>query len=331
MHRLIGSLVILLSFAGGWTWMDYRIFPQRAVLNRAPVVFEIAPGEGVKVIAQRLHRQGITDRPLWFLLRAHLGGVAAKLKFGEYEIPGGLTQAQLLDLLASGKVKHYAVTVPEGWRYAQFRELLSRTAVQGSDGAEITDAELMSELGMPGQSPEGWFYPDTYFYAKGMSPLDLLRRAHRKMRSRLEQEWTQRQPGLPLTTPYEALILASIVEKETARGEERPRIAGVFLRRLDKGMPLQTDPTVIYGMGVDYRGNIRREDLLRDTPYNTYVRRGLPPTPIALPGEEAIRAVLHPEPGESLYFVARGDGSHVFSNSLDEHNRAVEQYQLHRP
>lgn len=331
MRRLIAIFIILLSFYGGWFWMDYRAFPQRLVGNTSPVVVDIARGRGLKGIAELLAQAGVIDRPLWFRLYALVQGVAGKLKFGEYEIPAGISQLQVLDMLAAGKVKQYPLAIPEGWRYAQVRDLIGRQPALAQDLSGKSDVELMTVLGAPDHVPEGWFYPDTYFYHKGMSPLDLLRRAHRKMQTVLEQEWQGRAPDLPLTSAYQALILASIVEKETALAEERPLIAGVFVRRLAKNMPLQTDPTVIYGMGEAYRGNIRKEDLLRDTPYNTYVRQGLPPTPIALPGLEAIHATLHPAPGASLYFVARGDGGHVFSDTLDQHNHAVDLYQRHKP
>jgi UPF0755 protein len=193
-----------------------------------------------------------------------------------------------------------------------------------------SDAEIVAVMGIPGEHPEGLFYPDTYFFTKGTSDMALLQRAYRKMQAVLEAEWRGRAPGLPLETPYQALILSSIIEKETARPEERARIAGVFVRRLAKGMLLQTDPTVIYGMGETFNGDIRREDLQRDSPYNTYLRPGLPPTPIACPGTPSIHAALHPEPGDSLYFVARGDGTHVFSRTLDEHRQFVDQFQIHQ-
>ena len=197
--------------------------------------------------------------------------------------------------------------------------------------ADASTAELMQRIGIEDDNPEGWLFPDTYLFDRGTSDVEILSRAHRRMREVLDEEWAKREQGLPLETPYQALTLASIVEKETGLASERPQIAGVFVRRLQKGMKLQTDPTVIYGMGDDFDGNIRREDLTRPTPYNTYVIQGLPPTPIALPGREAINAVLHPADGDALYFVARGDGSHHFSATLDEHNCAVRHYQLNKP
>lgn len=331
MRRLIGLAIILLSFLMGWFWMDYETAPQRPVRNTETVVIEVPRGLGLKPITEMLVRRGVLDKPLWFMLHAYQDRVAGQLKFGEYEIPAGISQARLLEMLVAGRVKQYALTVPEGWTYRQLIQLLRKQSAFLPDPSLDDDRALMSALGVPGSSPEGWFFPDTYFYHKGMSSLEVLRQAHRKMRTVLEQEWSRREPGLPLASAYEALILASIVEKETASPEERPLIAGVFLRRLAQDMLLQTDPTVIYGMGEAYRGDIHKDDLMRDTPYNTYLHRGLPPTPIALPGMQAIRAVLHPAPGESLYFVARGDGKHEFSNTLDEHHRAVEQYQMHKP
>ncbi|QSA97396.1 endolytic transglycosylase MltG [Methylococcus sp. EFPC2] len=331
MRRLTGIFVVLASFYSGWLWMDYRAFPARQVANAQTVVIEIARGRGLKAIAEQLEQAGVLDRRLWFTLYAYVQGVAGKLKAGEYEIPAGLGQTQVLDMLVAGRVKQYPLTVPEGWRFAQMLEAMDRQTALLQNVREKSGKDLMTLLGMPDHVPEGWFYPDTYFYHKGMAALELLRLAQRKMQTILAQEWQGRAPELPLASPYEALILASIVEKETGLAEERPKIAGVFLRRLARNMPLQTDPTVIYGMGDAYRGNLRKEDLMRDTPYNTYVHHGLPPTPIALPGQQAIRATLHPEPGESLYFVARGDGGHVFSDTLDQHNRAVELYQRHQP
>lgn len=314
--------------AGGWLWMDY----QQALYDRLPLsevsYFEIAKGDGVQSIAARLKASGIIRSPLWFSLAARWRGVAGRLKYGEYELRPGMSAEALMDLFASGKVRQHAVTLVEGWSFRQYSKLL------GSHPALIHDAgdaaSLMAALGVPGEQPEGRFYPDTYFFPKGTKETVLLRQAYGKMQSVLGEEWARRADALPFNAPYEALILASIVEKETAVPAERPKIAGVFVRRLQANMRLQTDPSVIYGLGEQFDGDIRRRDLERDTPYNTYMRFGLPPTPIAMPGREAIHAALHPEPGSSLYFVAKGDGSHVFSDSLEEHQRAVTLYQLHK-
>lgn len=332
MSRLIGIVFISFSFLIGWLWMDYRAYPDSPSPIETPTVFEIHKGQGLEVIVQGLEQQGLVRKPRWF--RAYLlsSGAAAKLKYGEYEFPPGISVRGMVDMLVAGKVRQHAVTFVEGWRFRQFLDRLWQ-----EDGLEHqlrgkTDEEVMALLGAPGQHPEGFFYPDTYFFTKGMTDLAILGRAYRKMQAAIDSEWQHRAEGLPWVTPYQALIMASIVEKETARPEERARIAGVFMRRLMQGMLLQTDPTVIYGMGDAFFGDIRREDLVRDTPYNTYLRPGLPPTPIACPGVLSIRAVLHPEPGDSLYFVSRGDGSHVFSRTLEEHRQFVEQFQKpHKP
>ena len=216
----------------------------------------------------------------------------------------------------------------EGWNFKQVLAAVSGHEALKHTLKGLTDGEIMARLGHPGEHPEGRFYPDTYKFPRGTTDAAFLERAYQSMSRLLAEEWGKRDPDLPLKTPYEALILASIVEKETGVADERSEIAGVFVRRLRKGMKLQTDPTVIYGMGDNFKGNIRRRDLKQDTPYNTYVHTGLPPTPISMPGSAAIRAVLHPAPGKSLYFVARGDGSHYFSKSLAEHNRAVRKFQL---
>jgi UPF0755 protein len=220
------------------------------------------------------------------------------------------------------------LTLVEGLTFRQALAAMFADPVLGGDLSRLSGEEIMDCLGRPGEHPEGRLFPDTYRYVRGSSALDLVRRAYARMETVLAEEWERRAEGLPLGTPYEALILASIVEKETGLAAERPQIAGVFVRRLQQGMKLQSDPTVVYGMGAAFDGDIRRSDLGADTPYNTYIHAGLPPTPIALPGREAIRAVLHPAPGDSLYFVAKGDGSHAFSATLEEHNRAVRQYQL---
>ena len=328
MTRLIGISVILASFLTGWLWMDYRDTVDSSLGNTETVYFEIFKGQGLAAIAASLKQQGVIQKPYWFRVLAYAERSATKLKYGEYEIPPHTTMRQLLARFVSGKVRQHTVTFIEGWRFQQVLAALSQHPALAHRVAGKSVDEIMNLLGAPGEQPEGRFYPDTYFFTKGTEDLELLKRAYRKMKTALEQEWQGRADGLPLASPYEALVLASIVEKETARADERPLIAGVFSRRLAQGMLLQTDPTVIYGMGEGFKGDIRKEDLVRDTPYNTYVHAGLPPTPIAMPGVASIRAVLHPDTGASLYFVARGDGSHVFSNTLDEHQQAVEQFQM---
>lgn len=232
--------------------------------------------------------------------------------------------------MAVGEVLQHHFTIVDGWTFRQLRLALAAESGLAQTLPGLSDDAIAERFKIEGGKPEGWFLPETYAWVKGEADVDVLGRAHESMRKTLDRLWAAREPDPALDSPYKALILASIVERETGRAEERPLIAGVFVRRLKFGMRLQTDPTVIYGMGENYQGNIRRTDLDTDTPYNTYMRDGLPPTPIALPGAAALEATLHPTPGDALYFVARGDGSHEFSPTLDAHNRAVQKYQLHR-
>jgi UPF0755 protein len=329
-QRAIGIIVIAASFLIGWLWMDYRAALDRPLGLESPAYFEIAKGDSLARITARLKAQGIVSSPVWFRFRAYLDGSARHLKYGEYEIPPGTTLRELLALFVSGKVRQYPITLVEGWTFRQILSALDQSPPLKKLATGKSPQEIMQIIGAPDEHPEGRFYPDTYFVTKGTSDIEVLKRAYRKMQGVLNEEWANRAEGTTYGTPYESLIVASIVEKETARSDERPLIAGVFTRRLAKGMLLQTDPTIIYGLGDSFTGNIRKEDLLKDTPYNTYVRSGLPPTPIANPGRDSIRAALHPAAGESLYFVARGDGTHVFSDSLEEHRRAVEQFQMRR-
>lgn len=293
----------------------------------SPATFELRAGSSLRSVAGQLSAAGIIGRPEPFELMARLRGDAARLKAGNYEFSGPLTPLSLLDRMTRGDVTLIAVTFVEGWTFRQMRKLLQEHPKLRVESAALSDAELLKVLGIERPSAEGWFFPDTYHFSEGTTDLAILRRAHQLMRRHLEQEWSQRAPGLPLKTPEEALILASIVEKETGRPEERPMVAAVFINRLRIGMRLQTDPSVIYGMGEAFDGNIRKSDLSTDTPYNTYTRAGLPPTPIAMPGLEALRATLNPAKSDALYFVARGDGSSKFSRTLAEHERAVDQYQ----
>ena len=308
------------------SWVDYCLQVNSPLKNMEIVSFEITKGQSLKSIADGLYSKGLIEKPMWFRLLAWSENATGKLKFGEYEIPVATTPRQLLTLFTSGKVRHYSVTIVEGWTFRQMVDALQRQPklVHQIDGK--TAKEIMELLDAPGEMAEGRFFPDTYFFPKGTADIDVLKRAYRKMQTVLADEWRERAQDLQLHNPYEALILASIVEKESALAEERTKIAGVFSRRLAKRMLLQTDPTVIYGMGESYMGNIRKDDLLRDTPFNTYVHLGLPPTPICMPGIGALRAVLHPDSDGSLYFVARGDGGHVFSENLADHNKAVDQY-----
>lgn len=300
-------------------------------LSSPSAVFEVPRGVGLRQVAGDLEARGIVRQRYYLLALAYLRGDQGRLKAGDFELNRSMLPADLLAHLASGRVVEYPITLVEGRTFRQAVATILADGRFGSDLAGLSDAALMAALGRPGEHPEGRFFPDTYRFPRRTAGLEVLRRAMERMDLVLAREWNDRAEGLPLATPYEALILASIVEKETAVPGERPAIAGVFRRRLERGMRLQTDPTVIYGLGDRYDGNIRRADLREPTPYNTYAIPGLPPTPIALPGREAIRAVLHPADGDALYFVSRGDGTHAFSASLEQHNRAVREYQLFRP
>ena len=292
-----------------------------------PRVFEIRPGTRLRQLATRLTDEGLIKDPYFFIALAYEKQLQGQIKAGEYALTEGMRPLDLLRLFASGRSIQYPVTLIEGWTFRDALESLADHETLQTELTGLPESEIMQRVGIDEPHPEGWLFPDTYLVARASTDVDVLKRAHERMQRVLNEEWQQRAEGLPLKTPYEALILASIIEKETGLAEERPDIAGVFVRRLQRGMRLQTDPTVIYGMGEAYDGNIRRADLRQATPYNTYVIDALPPTPIALPGREAIHAALHPADGDTLYFVARGDGSHHFSPTLEEHNCAVRQYQ----
>ena len=327
--RVVGWVLCILLLLT-WIYFDYRVSVNSPLRISQPLRLSIKKGQGVAALAQDLRARNVLVEPVWLRVLAGTQGTSHELKYGEYVIPPGTTSRGLLDILVGGKARQIPVTIVEGWTFAQMRQALAKHPGLRQEVAEKTGEEIMALLGSSGVFPEGQFFPDTYFIGASTSDLDILRKSHKKMREVLAAEWQSRTPNLPLNTPEEALTLASIVEKETGRAEERPAIAGVFIRRLVQGMRLQTDPTVIYGMGEGFKGNLHKEDLRRDTPYNTYTRAGLPPTPIALPGRQAIHAALNPAEGTSLYFVARGDGTHVFSSSLDEHERAVDKFQRHR-
>lgn len=280
--------------------------------------------------ARQLADEGLIDHPIWLQIQARLDPSITTIKAGEYRLEPGMTLHQLLDTVLSGDTIEYSFTFVEGMNFRQLMSALAENPLLEARATEMTEAELLAHLGSDAPAIEGLFLAETYHFERGMSDLQLLERAHAELNAFLQQAWEERAKGLPYQSPYEALIMASIIEKETGVAEERSRIAGVFVRRLQRGMKLQTDPTVIYGMGERYQGRITRADLRRPTPWNTYIIEGLPPTPIALAGREAILAALHPEEGKALYFVARGDGTHQFSNTLQEHNRAVRKYQLQR-
>ncbi|MBE2262541.1 MAG: endolytic transglycosylase MltG [Burkholderiaceae bacterium] len=287
----------------------------------------IEPGTPPKAVAQAVADAGVRVNPTLLYALFRFSGDARQIRAGNYEIERGLTPQRLLLKLVRGEESLQSLTLVEGWNWRQVREALARAGNLRGDSRELTDAQIMERLGQPGVPPEGRFFPDTYTYSRGSSDLKVLQRALHAMDRKLAAAWQQRAPDLPLKTPTDALILASIVEKETGKSSDRAQIAGVFINRLRIGMLLQTDPTVIYGLGEAFDGNLRRRDLLADTPWNTYTRAGLPPTPIAMPGKAALMAAVQPAPTRALYFVARGDGSSVFSATLDEHNRAVNRYQ----
>lgn len=293
-----------------------------------PTTYTIKSGMNLRNIGEDLTQRGILRHPYYFMLEGRLQGSDSRVKAGEYLLNPETTQRQLLTQFVDGKVVQHSLSLIEGWSYKKIMNAVSGNEKLVQTLSNVDRKSVMTALGYPEVHPEGRFFPDTYHFPSGMTDIEFLHRAYEEMEHVLQEEWQERDDGLPYKTSDEALIMASIIEKETAVAEERAAIAGVFVRRLQKGMKLQTDPTVVYAMGDDYQGNIRRKDLKIDSPYNTYFYAGLPPTPIALPGVEAIHAALHPEAGDSLYFVATGDGSHYFSKTLKEHNRAVAKYQL---
>lgn len=322
----LALLVLALALAG---WRLHSALNQPLKLESERLI-EVVPGDTPGGLLNRLEGEGVLDGAFWLRLYWRFNLPNQALHSGEYRLSPQQNVRDLLGLWRRGEVVQYSLTLVEGWSFRQVRAALSRQEALQQSLAGLDDKTLMERLGLPGVSPEGRFFPDTYRYVRGMSDLDLLKQASTRLDQVLEQEWSKRAEGLPYRKPYDALVMASMVEKETGVAEERGQIAGVFVRRLRSGMRLQTDPTVIFGLGELYNGNLTRAHLLQPTPYNTYVIDGMPPTPIALAGREAIHAALNPVPGKSLYFVARGDGSHVFSDTLEQHNRAVREYQLKR-
>ena len=336
-RRIVLWLLVVALFAGGWLWQRYQGFADAPLPGiEAGDSLVVARGDSLASVLRKLDAAGITtgERVQWQLLARGLGA-AGKLQVGEYALDAATSPRSLLLAMRDGKVVRRGFTIVEGWNIRDLRKALAKVDGLDHDSAQLDDAALMKQLGHPGQHAEGRFLPETYVYSRGDSDVDVLKRAHAAMDEALQEAWRSRAKDVPLQSAEEALILASIIEKETGLASERPQIAGVFARRLQQGIRLQTDPTVIYGIGSAYDGNIRRRDLQTDTPYNTYTRAGLPPTPIAMPGVDALRAAVNPAPGDALYFVALGDGSrsHVFSATLAEHNAAVARYlrQLRRP
>lgn len=323
--RTIWLGVFILSALSVWL-AYYAIAPLKLQPKNQEI--SIQAKSGLRSIAQQLVAQGVLKEPWRFILLAKLLRKEQYLQAGNYTLNKNISPYQLLLSLNHGKTTQGSITFIEGRTFAQMREKLAVNDAVKQTISGMSDAEIMRAIGSPYAVPEGLFFPDTFYFDRNSTDIALLKISYAAMQAKLEKAWLGREPGLPYKTPYEALIMASIIEKETGKASERPMIAGVFVNRLRIGMRLQTDPTVIYGMGLRFDGNIRKKDLSIDTPYNTYTRAGLPPTPIAMPGLASIEAALHPANTKALYFVGKGDGSHAFSNNLAEHNRAVVRYQL---
>ncbi len=326
--RILGFLLLALVVAGAAAgWYAWRLYTQPLPIAGASHAFDVRTGSSLSAVARELGNAGVLPQPLALVALARYRGADRAIKAGSYEIESGITLPQLLAKLTQGDVTQTSVVIVEGTTFADVKRLLRANASVKNTLLDLPDDEIMARLGAPGVAPEGRFFPDTYFFAAGATDAAILARAKQALDRRLAAAWEQRASGLPFKSPDEALIVASIVEKETGKPVDRPLIASVFVNRLRKGMRLQSDPTTIYGMGSRFDGDLRRRDLETDTPFNTYTRDGLPPTPIALPSQAALDATLNPPASEYLYFVARGDGGSHFSASLIEHNRAVSRFQ----
>jgi UPF0755 protein len=309
-----------------WQWLDEPL-----ALAAPRVEVTVAPGASARSVAQQWADAGVQVPPRWLYEWFRWSGEARAIRAGAYELTQPATPRRLLAMMVNGEVVQERVRFIEGWTFRQLRAELAKAPHLRPDTRSMSDGDVMAALGVAGQHPEGRFFPDTYSYGRGVSDLAVLKRAHAALHERLAAAWAERAPDSPLKNADEALVLASIVEKETGLEADRSLVAGVFVNRLRLGMLLQTDPTVIYGLGEKFDGNLRKRDLLADGPYNTYTRGGLPPTPIALPGLNSLRAAVRPQATKALYFVARGDGSSVFSETLVEHNRAVNRFQRGSP
>jgi UPF0755 protein len=325
MIRKILNLAILAVLLGGAALVYLVTSPLS--LPATPFVFDLKQGSSLKATVRGLSQAGLLEHDQVFVWLVRISGKSTQLKAGNYVLEHPVSQLELLEIISKGEVSQRQISVIEGWTFRQLREALNASPDIAHTTANLTDAEILQHIGATESHPEGLFFPDTYYFAAGSKDLVIFKRAYLAMQKHLQHVWLGRAPDLPLQTPYQALILASIVEKETGSPGDRDMIAGVFVNRLRKGMLLQTDPTVIYGMGDKYDGNLRKRDLLHDTDYNTYTRVGLTPTPIALPGMTSLQAAMHPAQTDALYFVSRGDGSSQFSSTLAAHNRAVEKYQ----
>lgn len=320
---IIGLLALLL---GGIWLTHFALTP--LPLAQTPLEFTLKHGSSLKSVARQLTTAGVLSETWDFVVLARLFGKASNIKAGNYQLETALTPLQLLRKITEGDVSQSEITFIEGWNFRQIRKALDAHPSITHETRDMDEREILQRIGAAENMAEGLLFPDTYFFSNGMSDVAILKRAYLIMQQRLAEAWQERAPELPYGTPYQALVMASIIEKETGKASERPMIAAVFINRLRIGMRLQTDPTVIYGLGESFDGNLRRRDLTADTAYNTYTRAGLPPSPIAMPGLESIHAALHPAQHKALYFVAKGDGSHQFSSSLAEHNRAVARHQL---
>ncbi|MGJ7461170.1 endolytic transglycosylase MltG [Halomonas sp. MA07-2] len=330
MLRVLKILLVLALLAGAALFGGYRYWESRLeapITVSEPTLYEVPRGAGYNRVVADLAQRGVIADDWAFRLLTRLEPQSVpSLRAGEYMLEPGMSGRELVMLLGSDRVVTYPLTIPEGWTFHQMRELLDAAPKLENRTAGLSDEEVMALLDREGVFPEGWFFPDTYRYHKGVSDVEILRQALTRMEGILEEVWEVRADDLTIDTPYEALIMASLIERETGAPAERREIAGVFKRRMETGMRLQTDPTVIYGMGERYEGRITRADLREATPYNTYVIDGMPPTPIAMPGRASLEAAVNPLPGETLYFVSRGDGTHHFSRTLREHNNAVNRY-----
>lgn len=325
---LSGLIILFSSITLTLVYLDYKAFLETPISAKKEVIFTVKSGMSFSALNKKLVSENIITESRYLELLARHSKRANKIKSGEYNIMPGILPDELLNIFVSGKAVQYSMTLLEGWQIHEMLEAIKLNDVLEKKLTTHDSDKILTTLGYPESVAEGLFFPDTYHFPRGTSDVDFLKRAYERLQQVLDQEWQNRAENLPYKTAYEALIMASIVEKETGLASERAKIAGVFVRRLNKNMRLQTDPTVIYAMGRQFDGNIRKKDLKIDSPYNTYRYKGLPPSPISLVGREAIHAALHPEDGKELYFVSKGDGSHYFSETLAEHNRAVVKYQL---
>ena len=324
LKRLLLAITSITILFIGWFYLHVH---SNVTLPTTPYEFSIRPGNNLKQVSQQLADAGIIPSKWPLILLARYLNQESAIKAGDYQLTGNLSQIALLEYLTKGDVKQNEITFIEGWTFAQLRKVLNEHPAIENTITDLSDQEILQRIGASETVAEGLFFPDTYYFIKGDSDIDILQRAYHTMQNHLQTSWSSRTESLPLATPYEALILASLIEKETGVKSDRAEIAGVFINRLRKGMRLQTDPTIIYGLGEQFDGNLRKQDLLADQAYNTYTRAGLPPTPIALPGLASIRAALNPAETDALYFVAKGNGESQFSTNLADHNKAVNKYQ----